>query len=188
MISLGLDPDTTHVGFGILASNVGEALFDLHHPVLAGLIDVCDDKAAVEDRIQSLALIVPQVFASLATKFQPNIIVIESQRYRTHSKVDAQDLIMLAQAAGICMAAARCVWPRAGMFTPEPADWKGSIPKEVFTRRLISRMKLGQGPTIRRRCAITYNGAEISERLPASKHTHAIDALGLARWGLTARV
>lgn len=94
---------------------------------------------------------------------RPAAIVVETQKVYLGTKVRPQDLVSLAFGAGAAMQAAVSVYPSVDVLLPEPGEWKGSIPKAAFTRRLRARFGL-----------------------PAGKvNVHVVDACGLAWWGLT---
>ncbi len=90
---------------------------------------------------------------------------IESQRWRPRSKVDPQDLIHLAQVAGMCLGMVLAFRPDVRILLPEPSDWKSSVPKDIFTARLRKRFLIDEPKKTRTPVGIIADGDTISEPL-----------------------
>jgi hypothetical protein len=154
----GLDPDTNHIGFAILNPQ-GRVL-------RADLIECADLNAVVERRV--LDLLFRALPATLADLVPFDLICVEGQRW-----------IHLAQVAGGCVSALKAHSPTARIFFPFPSEWKGTIKKEIFTKRIMKTMRLTSCTKTNQLC---QDGVPISRAFPRGKHTHMIDAIGLARW------
>lgn len=176
-VALGIDPDTTNIGFGVVEE--GDRI------LRAGLIQGGNPKADVRTRILLLVGAIQSTYMDLKQRgIEPDIIVVEGQRYRHQAKknkVRPQDLIHLAQVAGMCITAAHEFWPSFALRFPEPAEWKGTIPKEVYTRRTCKRMNILSD--VKQKC-LMQGSRVISDPYPLSQHTHAIDGIAMAWWGL----
>ena len=180
MIVLGIDPDTKTTGLGLL--NDGK-------PIYAHLIEVPDRKAKVNVRILRMVDAVESFLSNFRVE-QPEgaaieKIVIEGQRHRPGSKVRPQDLIHLAQVAGAIAGVCSALWPGVQIVMPEPTAWKGSVKKDVFTRRILKDL----GLELSEKGGLQFADAKVTVRLPGttklkkSDSSHPIDGLGLALWG-----
>lgn len=177
MIVLAVDPDTTTIGWALTRDRV---------PVRAGLVEV-PARTKVAQRKLDVMRAFERELSRLRTSDIPEFtsvdrIVVEGQRHRVGSKVRPQDLINLAQVAGFCAGVLQSLYPSAELVIPEPADWKGTVKKEAFTKRILADYDL----------VVTAEGLCYSKstcRVPGTqglrkaKATHVIDALGMARWG-----
>ena len=98
-----------------------------------------------------------------------NVLVTEGQQiYPGVRAQNPNDLLPLAYVCGAVQA-------RIDAFDrlmPFPREWKGSVPKEVFTRRILQRLD--------------HDALKIISGLkcPAAKKHNVIDAVGLGLWGL----
>lgn len=177
--AIGVDPDTTHIGLAVVGPN--------GYVLGADLVGCVDAGAVVERRIHDLLTrAVPLVVEDL--KVQASRICVEGQmripllqngKINPRAKVDPQDLIHLAQVAGGCFSALRARYPEARFFFPFPSEWKGTIKKEIFTRRTMHVMKL---TSCARTNCLLQDGRVISRPFPLRMHTHIIDAIALGRW------
>jgi hypothetical protein len=180
MIVLGIDPDTKTTGLGLL--NDGR-------PIYAKLVAVAKRTEKIDQRKLSMI----NALTDFLTDFridQPEAsqierIVIEGQRHRPGSPVRPQDLIHLGQVAGALVGICRTLWPGVEILMPEPSDWKGSIRKDIFTRRILSNLDL----ELDERGGLAYKGSKPQVRVPGTPglskrdSSHPIDGLGLAHWG-----
>lgn len=180
MIVLGIDPDTTHTGVGLIKD--GRAIY-------AKLVEVPNRKAKVRERILRMIDAVDEFLADFRINHpegtQIGKIVVEGQRHRTNGKARAQDMIHLAQVAGAIAGSCRSYWPGIEIEIPEPQEWKGSVKKAIFTRRVLKDLGLELSP----RGGIQYTGSKTVVRVPGTTKlaekdsSHPIDGLGLAHWG-----
>lgn len=178
MIVLGFDPDTKTTGLG---------LTDGDRPIYAKLIAVPNRKAAMHTRrmamVQAIYSQVAEFRDSHPDAQRVELIVIEGQRIRTYERVRPQDIVHLGQIAGAIAGVCRALWPGVAIAMPEPGDWKQSIRKDIFTRRLLKWMHLEHDE----RGGLRYVGGKVrvpgTPGLNETDSSHVIDALGLARWG-----
>lgn len=178
MIVLGIDPDTKTTGIGLL--NDGR-------PIHARLIEVPKRRAPVGERILQMIDRLDDVLSDLRIDLPEGQhverIIVEGQRHRPGSPVRAQDLIHLAQVAGIAAGLCRVLWPGREIVMPEPSDWKGSVRKDAFTRRILRDLELEHAPN----GGLRYRGGTVrvpgTPSLKKADATHVIDGLGLALWG-----
>lgn len=180
MIALGIDPDTTTTGFGLLRD--GRAIY-------GGIIEVPKGKGKAAGRLLAMVDKAAKVLGELRLDNQDfqhvDVIVIEGQVHYPRSKVRPNDLIALGRVAGALLAVTMELWPMARIELPEPRDWKGTVPKGVFTKRILKNLELAHDP----RGGLCYVPTEVGLRLPGTigmtktNAGHCIDALGLARWG-----
>lgn len=176
-VVLAVDPDTTTVGWAITRDRI---------IIRAGLVSV-PAKGKAAQRKQAVMLAFQAEMERLRTSEIPEFqavdrIVVEGQTHRPGSPVRAQDLIHLAQVAGFCAGALRSLYPSAELLIPTPQEWKGSIAKAIFTKRILNDFEIDATDA-----GLVYRGSMIrvpgTQGLRKTKATHVLDALGLARWG-----
>ena len=98
-----------------------------------------------------------QGFRTSIDHVSPDVLIVERPRVYPQGKGDPNDLITLALTAGRYLER----WASAPrILTPFPHDWKGSVPKPIHNKRILSRVGLVEG----------------------ADH-NMIDAIGLALWG-----
>lgn len=178
MIVLGIDPDTKTAGIGIAQDG---------KPIYGSLVAVKNARDPVARRINQMIDLLAQELTKVRMgdpePVQIDKIVVEGQTHRTGSRVRPQDLIHLAQVAGMAVGICKELWPTIEIIIPPPADWKGSIPKAVFTKKLLRWLNITYDP----RGGLRYRDGKVrvpgTYTLPKAKATHVIDALGMARWG-----
>ncbi len=111
------------------------------------------------------------------------ILVIEDQRSYKGGK-NTQSLIYLSRAAGIALSVfSQLLKPTHTLFVV-PDEWKGSVPKEIHQERIVARSGL---PAVKKGYKFKIEWPkpfEWARDLPATTQSHAIDALGIARWAL----
>ncbi|MCC6752094.1 MAG: hypothetical protein IT371_30870 [Deltaproteobacteria bacterium] len=108
-------------------------------------------------------------------------------------KVDPAHLLRLALVSGAAMAGALDRIPAAEAVVPLPAEWKGTVPKDVYHADVCTA--LGWSWDVggsRREPRIVPRGAGVVPLLnqrgrpaPSSAWIHALDAIGLALWGVS---
>lgn len=180
---LGIDPDTKTVGIGVVSSE-GESSWASY----AHLLAVKNRKAPVRKRILELIHSTPETLKRLRMEVTElsclDAIVVEGQRHRPHTAARAQDLIHLAQVAGILIGTCRELWPSAQIFFPEPAEWKGTIKKAVFTKRVLENLNLTHSTST----GLCFVGGNLrvpgTTKITKADSSHVIDGLGLANWGI----
>lgn len=179
-ISWGIDPDT---------KNTGIAAVTLHEkePMLLGAWVVANrSSAAGWEAIKIQSDKASEVIQSILLNFFGcmNIVTIETQRaYGKTDRTDPNALIKLAMVSGIYL---NC-FPSEVTYLAEPREWKKQVPKQIHQARSCRVLKL------------TYEavGDQNGYVIPAidSQHCfcnikhktgwkHAMDAVGLALWGL----
>jgi hypothetical protein len=104
--------------------------------------------------------------------FETDAVLIEKPQWRPHDKIDINDIITLAVAVGELK---RAYWkPINGPRIEEvfPTTWKGSVPKDVHNKRVLSKLtpqELAQVP--------------LRPRAKTPDH-NCVDAVGLGLWKL----
>jgi hypothetical protein len=87
--------------------------------------------------------------------------------FRNKQKVDANDLVHLA---GVSYAALALFGGCGTGVTPQ--QWKGTLAKEIFAKRILSRLS-------------AYEMSVLDDlKMAESKKHNVIDAIGLGLWGL----
>lgn len=153
---LGIDPDLHHTGVAVLGPEEGIVCTALVHGRAKG------EQANIL-MAESIARVINDDYARHDC-YMRYVAVVESQRIRPGSKVNPQDIVMLAQAAGAAVGACVRFIPTADISLVEPQDWKGSIPKEAHHAVIRDHFGLTEGQF--------------------GKHeSHLLDAIGLAAWG-----
>jgi hypothetical protein len=162
MISVGIDPDTSATGVAIVMTE-GTKIEDVE----AWVVRAKGRKA--EDRVMGMAWGLAELLPRLLKV--AHVVVVEWQAIRPTDR-RPNDILNLAAVAGMAMGIAHCAHLREPIIlNPLPVRWKGSIPKDVHQRRILSESGLSlDSPAF---CGI----------IP-SLRTHAVDAVGLALWGL----
>jgi hypothetical protein len=172
MIVLGIDPDTYNTGIALVDTSSRKVL----HVAVASV----DSKRVVEKRVVEM---IGAIYRRLDIMFGEDRIyghasaaVVEGQRKYPKDNVRPQDLVHLAQVAGI--AAALCVdhlhpLPFGSTMMPEPRLWKGSVPKPIHQARILKQVGLTDD----------LRGVRGAESLTKTQKGHVIDAIGLALWG-----
>lgn len=116
---------------------------------------------------------VGKVFAGVTSKKHKtaDILCVENQQiYGKFAKGDPNDLLPLSFVAG----AIKATIPHKMFMHPKPKEWKGSIKKEMFTRRIIQRIA-EDFPT-------AFN--DLNRYTNASKVVDVLDAIGLGYYAM----
>ena len=164
MNTLGIDPDTKATGIAIV--HVGAeatVLYVATAPVKASL--------SVQERIRIMNFALSMGVGSIPLG-PIERIAVEGQRHYPRGKVRPQDLIHLAQVAGLAAAHAQQAFPLAYLWIPEPVQWKGSVEKGAMQRRILKRVGLTE----------KLEGVEGAGGMTKTQRGHVIDAIGLALW------
>lgn len=98
-------------------------------------------------------------------------IVENQQVYRGLPGPNPNDLIPLAFVAGGVTASISSAADCAFRF-PLPREWKGSVPKKVWTARILSRLSTAELDILK------------AVKCPASLRHNTVDAIGLGLWHL----
>ena len=110
MISLGIDPGTRRIGYGIIQKNAGKLIF-----VAAGILDIksSDDASALEETKNGID--------KLIKKYKPDSMSIEKLYFAKNQKT----AIAVAQARGVILLAAK----EKGLLTKEytPNEVKAGV-------------------------------------------------------------
>lgn len=174
MLAVGIDPDTKSTGVAVVQAFNG-GLQVVH----VGLVRAKGRKSA--DRRFVMAREMMDWFAHADLPYTPTAVTIEWQKLRPKGEKNPNSIVDLCGIAGMAYAAGTLLGADM-MFAPIPSEWKGTVPKSVHQKRIVSRLHLTMD--------LTYiegygNGCVPgSEKIPASMKTHVIDALGLACWTL----
>lgn len=166
-ICLGIDPDTKYVALAMTSET----------QVLA----VRSVKACPDSILQALSIQIPDfVKAQALDSIWPLRIVVEGQKIYPGSKVRPNDLILLAQVAGMAAGVCAAHFPDKELFIPEPSGWKGSVKKAIYQARLFHT--LGWGFKKARDYAYPLKPS-VGQCIPRGEWKHVGDAIGLAMWG-----
>ena len=174
MIALGIDPDTKATGIAVVQTlpagslrPTPRVLYVATAPVKAPL--------SVQERVRLMGNVVWAELHSIPFNRGIDRIAVEGQRVYSKGKVRPQDLIHLAQVAGMAAAHAQMGLPEASLWIPEPVQWKGSVEKGAMQRRILGRVGLTE----------KLEGVEGAEGMTKTQRGHVIDAIGLAMWVAT---
>lgn len=108
----------------------------------------------------------------------PSILVVEGQRVYPFSRIDANDLLPLAECVGAVKAL--LAGPETSILHPLPQAWKGSTKGDVFVRRTQAVLK-----------ARPQDQRVMDKALgdiPKSLHHNVYDAYALGLYGLGIRI
>lgn len=166
MIALGIDPDLRTPAIAIVDDDLVVALEVLK----VDRKEFPDQVSAVMENTRQLSNTIPRMYA----KYLPDIFVVENQTIRMYGRSRPRDILVLGQVAGAALSACVLANPQGWLgdqkyFFPPPTRWKGSVPKEIHHKRILTRFK---------------NLSRMLERHPRTLHTHLIDAVGLGGWGI----
>jgi hypothetical protein len=178
MIALGIDPDTKATGIAVVhvRTLTGPPCFKVLYVATAAVkasLPVQERIRHMSDNIdlelQNLPCYIGLVdpLEDLVTR-----IAVEGQRVYPSGKVRPQDLIHLAQVAGMAAAHAQQAFPMASLWIPEPVVWKGSVEKKAHQRRILRSVGLTE----------KLEGVEGAKGMTKTQRGHVVDAIGLALW------
>lgn len=172
MIAIGIDPDTKSTGIGVV-----ELLPDGSYKALYATLARAKGRKA-SDRREAMARALHDLRIPFYRQNHDVIGVVEWMKLRPKGEKNPNAIVDVNGIAGMCVSNVIFMDP-VKIYTPIPSDWKGTVPKKVFTNRILSSLSLTSD--------LTYaTGAVVpgAEKMPASMRTHAIDGLGLAVWAL----
>ena len=168
MIAIGIDPDTKATGMAVVSIGaVPKVLYVATAVVKASL--------SVQERLRHMNAMVSTELGCFPYGIAAERLAVEGQRVYTRGKVRPQDLIHLAQVAGMAAAHAQQAYPLAALWIPEPVQWKGSVEKGAMQRRILGRLGLTE----------KLEGVEGAGGMTKTQRGHVIDAIGLALWVAT---
>jgi len=174
MLCLGVDPDLHDLSIGAWGDQ---------GPITAFVVHVPTEKGRVEN--EAALAMMRALTAAWPGLAEPKASAVEAQELRragVRRHARPQDIVTLAQVAGMAVMRLAATFPRSPIYFPKPSQWKGEIPKAVMQARLYSELGWGY---------VTPPSADYSrpERPPASfspvskgQWKHVGDALLLARW------
>lgn len=174
---LGIDPDTHTVGFAYGDKNKIYGVHCSNLPRRAvrdqAIIQLCDHAHNIVD----------EVIHGLAIDDDIDAIAIEGQQIYLRSGVNPQNIIYLAQAAGVIAAAVRERFKEVPLIMPLPQKWKGTAPKKTKQKKVLDHY--GWEYVDNRNTIFPVSGTEELIQLAEiqSGHwTHIIDAIGIVLW------
>ena len=174
-VVLGIDPDLWNIGVAIVTKEGVENV-----SIISQYGKPRGDKAVI-----GMASFVMDSLADfiISTDVIPDKVVIEGQMIYLRAKAGPDRIIRLAQVAGMCVLSAEFALPEATIVMPSPQMWKGSIPKHIKHKRILDSVGWGYTGD---KTIIPEVPEELQGTIDIAKHnwTHAIDAIGLAKWGL----
>lgn len=185
MISLGIDPDT---------KNIGLCLCDTSSVIGVSLITQpnIQNKRRVTKELNTTHFVkkIPEGlldFVSQTDVADPTVIVIESQEISLGRQATPQNIIYLAQVAGAIAQACSTIFPSSEILMPKASAWKGTVPKAVHQKRLLKELGWEFTPGLRD-LPVPIEAEALTlvchDKLRGANWSHAIDAIGLARWGI----
>jgi len=95
-------------------------------------------------------------------------LVTEGQQIYQRSQADPNDMLPLAQVVG----GVHALLLAKDRFIPMPREWKGTLPKEVFSQRILSRLTTEE------------LGVLDAVQAPKSLMHNVVDGVGLGLWVL----
>jgi len=177
---LGIDPDLHNTAAAIVGTS---GVYDVK--VFSIEKKYKGERAVAEITIQ-LVNDLSQWLWKITHSITISAVVVEGQKIYSYTKADHTAIIHLAQVAGVALGAAYggVRSPSTKLYLPAPSDWKGSVPKHIHQARVLKKMGIPFEVT---------NGKEpycVPVSAPAlhvgrkSNWKHAVDAIGLAVWGV----
>ncbi len=176
MFILGVDPDTKNTAFALLYASA-LCRKGMYKPTIVWTdVASVDAKRSVETRIQLMLTRLDDTIGNLCYDLPDgppklSLAIVESQEKYPRDKVRPNDLIHLAQVAGMA-AAFIAAHHEIRPYIVLPRTWKGQVPKKIHQQRVLSNLIIGQ----------TCDYMDLNK----TQQGHVIDAMGLAVWGLQA--
>ena len=126
-----------------------------------------------------------------------DLIVVEGQQIYQGMRQRPDDILRLAQFAGVAAGLAAAQSGCFRVLMPRPQEWKGSVPKPIHQARVLTRLGWAyeqKGPPPKRRAGkMEHAGYCVPTNVPRdvdlydvrpSDWKHIVDAIGLALWGV----
>lgn len=169
MITLGIDPDSTDLAWGVWGPD---------GPVDAGVFHAIRRKGA-----QTQVSMAKVLRAETWPDYDIRRIVIEGQQ-KDGRRVAASSLFTLAHVTGSALQCCVRHYPDASIRVATPKEWKGSVAKHAQQARMYSALEWGYTlkGTGTSRYAVPTNVPSHMAHIRATQWKHAGDALLLARW------
>lgn len=127
---------------------------------------------------------------SVLDRTKPALAVVEGQQIYEGSKVRPNDIMHLAQVAGVVIGMIAAYRPTANILWPEPVEWKKQVPKKINQARTFVHygisytLSLGAEPyCYPSGCAKAARIAGAG-KLKQGDWKHVADAVGLALYGV----
>lgn len=174
MICLGIDPDTFNTGIALVEATdptkASKAKFKVRHVAVAAV----DRRLSVQRRILNMRNQIEYELWLMDHGDYVDRTCVEGQVHYPKSKVRPNDLIHLAQVAGMAGMAAGYVVEGSSddLWFPEPAEWKGQAKKAPHQKQILQTVELNAD----------LEGVTGASRLNTIQLGHVIDAIGLAVW------
>lgn len=171
VLGIGIDPDT---------KNSGIAVVQYSNPLADGLgryqiVEVALARAKgrlAKDRRVAMSNALWTTLADLEIPYGVAVGVVEWQALRPIGEKRPNNIVDLCGIAGMAITAlSRHVSSTTSIIAPTPGDWTGGIPKDVRANRIIGRLQLSS------------DLKDFADIPPSLRH-HAMDAVGLAIWGI----
>lgn len=156
---LALDPGTAATGIAVMVDG---------DPVFLNVVRATGGSA--EDRLPDMCQRVATAVTQLMAQHRPDTFVVEWQSIRP-SDPRPNDILHLSIVLGAALSVPR--EPFCRLKLPLPVQWKGTINKDTFTKRV-----LGQWP----------QALDFLHGCPAHLRHNALDALAMAYWGIAQRL
>lgn len=178
MLCLGVDPDLHDLAI---------AAWDDGGPVAAQVVSAPRQKGVTGGDAVMLMFLALTSKWCLGIVHSPDAYAVEAQEMRRgagawHKR--PEDVVHLANVAGMAVMRLAATYPGCPCYFPKPAEWKGSVPKRVMQARLYE--ELGWGYEVRGKGAGAY---AVPLRAPVGfaeigtmPWKHVGDALLLAHW------
>jgi hypothetical protein len=149
---LAVDPGKRHAGWAYFSHGLLQS---------CGLVEG-EDPLAVAAAIRGVSHMLPHV--------PVEVLCVEGQQvYGGRIRTDPNDLIHLAQTVG----GIRALVPHRTWMNPKPAQWKGSVPKDIFTARIEAKLTPAD--------AAVLNRVKLTKKF----RVDVLDAIGLGCWALS---
>jgi hypothetical protein len=172
-VCLGIDPDSQYIAMAIGSAETVLGVCSIKVPG-AG-------KGGFMAMVKALNLAIPAfVLSHDLDPLWPSKIIIEGQKIYAGEQAQPNDLIKLAQLAGISAGICSSLYPSKQIIIPQPREWKGSVPKRIHQARLYK--KLGWGYKQTKTYAYPINPT-VGKELNRGDWKHVGDAIGLMQWG-----
>lgn len=126
---------------------------------------------------------------SVLDRLKPSLAVVEGQQIYEGSKVRPNDIMHLAQHAGIAVGLIAAFLPTANLLWPEPMEWKKQQPKKVNQGRTFTHYGIGYTLSLGTEPYCYPSGCAKAGRIAGagklrnSDWKHVADAAGLALYG-----
>lgn len=156
--AIGIDPGTQSTGICMVSLRDGKLAIDHMATVRGG------KGRFAKDRLTSMVVGMSDVLSWMLATMEDATVVIEGQKFRPGRERDPNAIMAVQLIAGAAVGLVADCADR--LLVPTPAEWRGTQKKPIVQKWILK--------------AATEAGLEV----PAKASADAIDALGLALWGL----